>query len=903
MVHLLRCEKKFLDCVTKPEKITKLIRQEINSLKKCMMKIWFICFGLLGLFQPLFSQTYEEWVKQERAQYDRLAKETNRGLEELQKDYDNFVKQRDQEFAEFLKQRWTEFEIFKGNLPRRDPEPKIAPVAEKHSRTSIVELQTTERPAEDTRLIAAPLPRVKKSIQKGYPLLRFDVNFYGNRLKLGVDQDLCMPFTGKLTETAFADYWLRMSRTNYDDLLDRLFGWKEQLGLNDWGYYMLLGRCAEIFVKDENSRQLLIWFLMNKSGYSARIGYGGGEVAVLLPAVQDIFFLSFIVKDGVRYYITRPLNKSLYTYDKNFSGSNRCPDLRFSSSLNFSTKLSGKRLLNYKGQEYTISYNQGVTAFFKDYPSTELNVYFETPLSATLKESIEENFRSVLQPMSQEKRVEWILGLLQQAFPYRTDEEQFGHEKYFFSEEMFFYPYSDCEDRAVLFSRLVDMLTGLPGIGLSYPGHVAAAVKLPEEVKGDYVKYGRELYTVCDPTYMGAGIGRGMPEFIGKRVDVIPVMGRQITREREDRIAALIDKAGGTILNRSSLMQFAEDGNVYVAGIFEHKFEDGSKRFVVPAKNRMIFVAKVDNQNRFEWVLPLGGKGVNMPHHLKIDGNRILLSGTFEKDADFGGIRLQAKAGSDLFTAGIAPEGKVMWASGAGLQPNEEKTGFNYIVRFGKKGEVLQSEIQPDAVGSFLSGIYITRKEEVVVAGAFNRWTGIVKLAASNKQKMSVLNMPEQLKELTDDQVNNQTDKGLAGLLAVIAMIQEHDTPVSGLMALQALDQYNPTFKTRCPAIYKNIGKIEFIRGEEGIIQMKTQNGKAVNFDKVQVKDGSRMRVIPIAGNDLKVEIIDGIQVGKAFIWFRLNEVTLKRQTGDMIFDYDKDHTLRTFNMSRDILN
>ena len=58
-----------------------------------MMKIWFICFGLLGLFQPLFSQTYEEWVKQERAQYDRLAKETNRGLEELQKDYDSFVKQ------------------------------------------------------------------------------------------------------------------------------------------------------------------------------------------------------------------------------------------------------------------------------------------------------------------------------------------------------------------------------------------------------------------------------------------------------------------------------------------------------------------------------------------------------------------------------------------------------------------------------------------------------------------------------------------------------------------------------------------------------------------------------------------------------------------------------------------
>lgn len=867
------------------------------------MKIWFLCFGLLGIFQSVFAQTYEEWLKEQKSQYNRMVKETNRGLEELQKDYDNFVKQRDEEFAEFLKQRWTAFEILKGNLPEREPEPRVAPVLQKHSRSSVVELQTTGMNPENTRLLEAPLPRVKKSIQRGFPVVRMDVNFYGNRLKLVLDQNLCKPFMGKLVESDFADYWLSMSHTNYDDLLDQLLGWKEQLGLNDWGYYMLLGRCAEVFVKDENSRQLLVWFLMNKSGYSARVGYGGNEIAVLLPAVQDIFFLSFIVKDGVRYYITRPINKSLYTYDKNFSGSDRCPDLRFSSSLNFSPKIQGKRILKYKGQEYAITYNEGVTAFFKDYPSTELNVYFETPLSATLKESIEENFRPVLQPMTQEKRVEWILGLLQQAFPYKTDEEQFGHEKYFFSEEMFFYPYSDCEDRAVLFSRLVDMLTGLPGIGLSYPGHVASAVKLPEEMRGDYVKYERGLYTVCDPTYMGAGIGVGMPEFIGKRVDVIPITGRRISREREDRIASLVGKAGGVILNRSSLMQFAEDGNVYVAGIFENKFENGAKSFVVPAKNRMIFVAKVNPQDRFEWVLPLGGKGVNMPHHLKIDGDRILLSGTFEQDADFGGIRLQSKAEADLFTAGIAPEGKVIWAAGAGLQPDEDKTGFNYIVRFGKRGELLQSEVQPDAIGSFLPGIYITRREEVVVAGAFNRWTGISKLTASGKQAMAVTNMPEQLKELADNQINNRTDKGLAGLLAVITMIQERNTPVSGAMALQALDQYNPTFKSRCPAIYKNIGKIEFIRGEEGIIQMKTQNGKAVNFDKVQVKDGSRMRVIPLPGNDLKVEIIDGIQVGKAFIWFRLNEVTLKRETGDMVFDYDKDHTLRTFNMSKDILN
>ena len=65
---------------------------------------------------------------------------------------------------------------------------------------------------------------------------------------------------------------------------------------------------------------------------------------------------------------------------------------------------------------------------------------------------------------------------MQTAFDYKTDGDQFGYEKPFFVDELFYYPYSDCEDRAVLYSYLVRTLMGLDVVLLEYPNHMATAV-------------------------------------------------------------------------------------------------------------------------------------------------------------------------------------------------------------------------------------------------------------------------------------------------------------------------------------------------------------------------------------------------------------------------------------------
>ena len=96
---------------------------------------------------------------------------------------------------------------------------------------------------------------------------------------------------------------------------------------------------------------------------------------------------------------------------------------------------------------------------------------------------------------------------MQKDFRYRTDTDQFGKEKPYFCEENFYYPYNDCEDRAVLFTFLVRKILGYDCLLLEYSDHVNCAVKIDGETDGYFVRRGDSRYYVCDPTCQGAKVG------------------------------------------------------------------------------------------------------------------------------------------------------------------------------------------------------------------------------------------------------------------------------------------------------------------------------------------------------------------------------------------------------------
>ncbi len=77
-----------------------------------------------------------------------------------------------------------------------------------------------------------------------------------------------------------------------------------------------------------------------------------------------------------------------------------------------------------------------------------------------------------------------------------------------FPDESWNYFYSDCEDHAIHFTRLVRDLMGLDAVLVYYPGHLASAVAFTDgSVTGDYVNYKGKRFTICDPTYFYAPVG------------------------------------------------------------------------------------------------------------------------------------------------------------------------------------------------------------------------------------------------------------------------------------------------------------------------------------------------------------------------------------------------------------
>jgi hypothetical protein len=157
----------------------------------------------------------------------------------------------------------------------------------------------------------------------------------------------------------------------------------------------------------------------------------------------------------------------------------------------------------------------------EDMPQIDLDLIFSARVSREVEKDFQKSLEKVLSGKTEEEKVAYLLNFVQQSFAYQTDQEQFGREKYFFVEEVIHYPYSDCEDRSVLFTWLVRKLTGLRVVGLEYDGHVAAAVRFNNPVNGDALDWKGNRYVVCDPTYIGAGIGMTMPTYKGQKFRVI----------------------------------------------------------------------------------------------------------------------------------------------------------------------------------------------------------------------------------------------------------------------------------------------------------------------------------------------------------------------------------------------
>ena len=449
-------------------------------------------------------------------------------------EFKDYKDQIDREFADFLKQKWEPFDTEEGVVRDEVPKPKDIPVAKVKPEPKPVTPKPVipSKPTKPIPVIPAPVVKPEPVVVPVIPAAGFNdrivkVDYLGHRLSI-VDgmYDAYSKFDNQVSQNSIQNNFSELAKSDYAKTLDNLLSYKNQLDMNDWAYLQLVLKFSEKLSISRNHQKLVSWFILLKSDMKARLAYDSRSIYLLVASRQNLYDIAYFRYDNEKFYTipqTKKLPSEVYSYNGKYPKALNKPDFSIAKSVKAKSDNKNRQLsFKFQGKQYdfTIPVNKNTIAFFSSYPQMDIGEYFKTQLDDLTANALLTQLKPVVENMSEADAVNFLLAFVQHAFRYQTDNQQFGEENYMFIEETIYYPSSDCEDRSIIFSWLVQNLLGLNVVGLEFPGHIATAVQLTHPV-GDVINYRNKKYTIADPTYINAQAGMKMPQFKNTEPKVI----------------------------------------------------------------------------------------------------------------------------------------------------------------------------------------------------------------------------------------------------------------------------------------------------------------------------------------------------------------------------------------------
>lgn len=345
------------------------------------------------------------------------------------------------------------------------------------------------------------------------------INYCGQRFY--VDKSLkgvCS--IGNMREKAVADAYEAMCKADYKPLLADCRQLKKDLKLNDWGVFLFVRDVSNALCADAHASVVMQQFLLNELGYKSKMARRADRDQMLLFVATDckMYGRPYFTKDGLNYYnLTSDETCQFYMCQEDSPKAKSNIDMQITNAPLLNSGMVNSVHKNGAGTvAVSVDVPKSLMLFYKSMPQCDYSVYVNAKVNPAVADRLLSSLAPIVEGKSETEAANLLINFVQTGFKYATDQEQFGYEKPFFVEELFYYPYCDCEDRAVLYSYLVRNLLKLDVVLLDYPNHIATAVCFNENVSGDFVTVEGKKYIVCDPTYIGASIGKAMPQF--KRV-------------------------------------------------------------------------------------------------------------------------------------------------------------------------------------------------------------------------------------------------------------------------------------------------------------------------------------------------------------------------------------------------
>ena len=484
-----------------------------------MIRLVFI--GMLFAATTAYAQSFDDYKKRVQSDFRQYKSDKEREF----KEYRNRI---NAEFAEYMRQAWPEYKSKPAEPVPDSPEPpkpvvKAPDTPPSNDPIPFDEVKPAPKPVKPPQPVV-PLPERKpQPVEPNKPVSpetsRFNFTFYGTPCAISLTAAHRFRLSG-VHENSVADAWLHLSSDKYSSVIVDCLEWRDKLQLPDWGYVRFVEQMTTAFFSQTqlNEARLMQMYILTQSGYKVRIARAGNNLVLLLPSRENIYQYPYLIINGVRYYVVdkNARQTSYCIFDKEFP-KEQYFSLQMSEKPQLSVKNTTPRTLTSKrfaAASATVVSNGNLIDFYNDYPQTDSwTVYVKSSLSEDVKKQLYPVLHNAINGKRKSEAADILLNFVQTAFAYKTDEAQFGYERPFFADETLFYPYCDCEDRAILYSILVRELLGLDVVLLHYPGHLATAVCFDADVSGDYMSIDGKRYIVCDPTYINADIGQAMPQF------------------------------------------------------------------------------------------------------------------------------------------------------------------------------------------------------------------------------------------------------------------------------------------------------------------------------------------------------------------------------------------------------
>lgn len=469
------------------------------------------------VFEPMaFAQDFQK-------NFDDFQKST-------QQEFDDFVSRTNKEFTEFMRKGW---EWFEGKDPVPAPvqeDPVVPPVVFPEEE---VDKDRDEKEIPYDEVIPEPEPApvptpLGEPIEEtpAPPVVKWvPFEIYGTKCAVRFNK-ADRPFLSDLSNNAIADMWdVLVEYEGTELMLYDILTQSKALSLCDWAFYKYVKAFSDaLYPGCPPEAGLLHTFIMTQAGFELKIGQNSDGIVYPLMATEcDLYDYPYFEVEGRNYYALEALEGDrMKILPAEFPAEMSPMRLTIEQENLFADKLSEIRPLvsnRYPEVSVTSVSNLNLISFMDDYPlafvnndmRTKWRFYANVPASHNMRETMYPVLRRAICGKSECESVNILLNFVQTAFEYEYDEEIWGTDRSFFADESLYYPYCDCEDRSILFSRLVRDLMSLDVVLIYYPGHLATAVKFNSEVEGDYISYAGNRYTICDPTYINAPIGVTMP--------------------------------------------------------------------------------------------------------------------------------------------------------------------------------------------------------------------------------------------------------------------------------------------------------------------------------------------------------------------------------------------------------